>query len=103
MSDISNVVSSMQKIMWKDAWVDGDAQRIGQLSWMLFLKIFDAREKELEILQKGYKSILPDWLRWRDWAEDDEWITWDALIDFVNNKLLPELKKIHTSDDRPMT
>jgi type I restriction enzyme M protein len=75
MSDISNIISSIQKIMRKDSGVDGDAQRIGQLSWMLFLKILDDKEKELELIKDGYKSPMPTELKRRNWAEDDEGIT----------------------------
>ena len=62
---IGNVIKSIQDIMRKDAGVDGDAQRIGQLVWMFFLKIFDDQEQELELLSDRYKSPIPDRLRWR--------------------------------------
>ncbi len=64
MSNVSNIVKSIQDIMRKDAGIDGDAQRIEQLGWMFFLKIFDDREKELELLRDDYKSPLPKHLRW---------------------------------------
>ena len=85
---ISTTIKSVQDIMRQDAGVDGDAQRISQLVWMLFLKIFDSKEKEWELLSDNYKYIIPDGLRWSDWAADDEGITGDELLDFVNNKLL---------------
>lgn len=56
---VTTVIKSIQDIMRKDAGVDGDAQRIGQLGWMLFLKIFDDQEQELEVTQDGYKSPIP--------------------------------------------
>ena len=65
---ISSTIKSIQDIMRKDAGVDGDAQRISQIGWMLFLKIFDQREEEWEILEDGYNSPLPDRLRWRNWS-----------------------------------
>ena len=65
MSNISGIIKSIQDIMRKDVGVDGDAQRISQLVWMFFLKIFDDREDELEFLEEGYKSPLPNHLRWR--------------------------------------
>ena len=74
---ISGTIKSIQKIMRKDVGVDGDAQRVGQLGWMLFLKIFDAREEEREFLE-DYSSPVPDHLRWRNWAADPEGITGDA-------------------------
>lgn len=103
MSDISNIISSIQKIMRKDSGVDGDAQRIGQLSWMLFLKILDDKEKELELIKDGYKSPMPMELKRRNWAEDDEGITWDDLIDFVNNVLFKQLKALKIDHENKMT
>ena len=87
------LVKSIQDIMRQDTGVDGDAQRISQLCWMFFLKIFDDREAELELLEDDYESPLPDHLRWRNWAKDPEGITGDALSDFVNNQLFPTLKE----------
>ena len=97
---ISATIKSVQDIMRQDAGVDGDAQRISQLVWMLFLKIFDSKEKEWELLSDNYKYIIPDGLRWSDWAADDEGITGDELLDFVNNKLFKTFKDclLYTSD-----
>lgn len=67
-------------------------QRIEQIAWLFFLKIFDDREQEMELLRDDYKSPLPQHLRWSAWAADEEGITGDALLDFVNNTLLPKLK-----------
>ncbi len=92
MSNVSGVIKSIQDIMRKDVGVDGDAQRISQLVWMFFLKIFDDREAELELLEDKYQSPLPKHLRWRAWAKDREGITGDALSDFINNQLFPTLK-----------
>ncbi|ORB55516.1 DNA methyltransferase [Mycobacteroides saopaulense] len=78
--------------MRQDAGIDGDAQRIGQLTWLFFLKIFDDRELEAELLDAGYRSPIPDEFRWRTWATPREGITGDELLDFVNNKLFPTLK-----------
>lgn len=80
--------------MRKDAGVDGDAQRISQLVWMVFLKVFDAKEEEWELMRDEYTSITPEGLRWRDWAANDEGMTGDELLDFVNNKLFKELKEM---------
>lgn len=92
MSNISATVKSIQDIMRQDAGIDGDAQRIGQLTWLLFLKIFDDRELEAELLDADYRSPIPDVFRWRTWAAPREGITGDELLDFVNNKLFPTLK-----------
>ncbi len=96
---ISSVIKSIQDIMRKDAGVDGDAQRLGQMSWLLFLKIFDAQEEELEFEQNNYQSPLPEQYLWRNWAADNQGITGDELLDFVNNKLFVELKNLYAPID----
>jgi type I restriction enzyme M protein len=78
--------------MRKDVGVDGDAQRISQLVWMFFLKIFDDREAELELTEDDYKSPVPEHLRWRNWASNPEGMTGDELSDFVTMQLFPTLK-----------
>ncbi|WP_411820232.1 class I SAM-dependent DNA methyltransferase [Hyphococcus formosus] len=92
MTNITGVIKSIQDIMRKDVGVDGDAQRISQLVWMIFLKIFDDREAELELIEDDFESPLPDHLRWRNWAADKEGATGDELLDFVNLQLFPKLK-----------
>lgn len=94
---LSTLIKSIQDIMRKDVGVDGDAQRISQICWLLFLKIFDDKEMEWELTISDYKSPLPEALRWSNWAKDDEGITGEELIDFVNNKLFPALKELATS------
>jgi type I restriction enzyme M protein len=104
---LSTTIKSIQDIMRKDDGVDGDAQRIGQLVWLLFLKIWDDRERELELIEEHFTSPLVDvrWkesgetrraadLRWRAWARHPEGITGDALLDFANNTLFPALKEM---------
>lgn len=91
---IGTTIKTIQDIMRKDAGVDGDAQRISQLGWMLFLKIFDDREAEKEVMDDAYTSPVPPRLRWRTWAKDAEGITGDALLDFVNNDLFKTLKEL---------
>ncbi|MEH8224704.1 N-6 DNA methylase [Aeromonas caviae] len=99
MSSITSVIKSIQDIMRKDAGIDGDAQRLGQLSWLLFLKIFDAQEEELEFEQDNYRLPIPERLLWRNWAADAEGITGDALLDFVNNDLFDSLKNLPVQID----
>ena len=94
MPNVSGVIKSIQDIMRKDAGVDGDAQRIGQLVWMFFLKILDDQEESLMLLSDDYNSPIPDHLRWSAWATDPEGITGDALLDFINNQLFPKLKNL---------
>jgi len=91
---LSASIKSIQDIMRKDVGVDGDAQRISQMVWLLFLKIFDAQEEELEATRDDYKSPLPEKLRWRNWAADAEGITGDHLQKFVNDDLFPRLKDL---------
>ena len=98
---IQNIIKNIQDIMRKDAGVDGDAQRLSQLVWLLFLKIFDDKEKEYELVDPKYHSPIPEALRWRNWASDAEGITGDEMLDFVNNKLFKKLKdlKFNQNDD----
>ena len=95
MSLSTTLIKSIQDIMRQDAGVDGDAQRLSQISWLLFLKIFDDQESELEILRDDYVSPIPDDLRWRHWAADAEGLTGDALLDLVNNRLFAALKGLN--------
>lgn len=93
---ISSVIKSIQDIMRKDAGVDGDAQRLSQLSWLLFLKVFDAQEQALEeecfLEDKEYKAPIPKKFLWREWAADPEGMTGDELLSFVNDSIFGELK-----------
>lgn len=101
MSNIGGVIKSIRDIFRKDPGLSGDAQRIEQLGWMIFLKLFDDKDKEKELLDLKYKSAIPTELQWRTWAENDEGITGDELILFVNNKLFPQLKELPvTADNR---
>ncbi|MFN6394146.1 MAG: N-6 DNA methylase, partial [Aphanizomenon sp.] len=96
---ISTTIKTIQDIMRKDAGVDGDAQRISQLVWMIFLKIFDDREAEYELLDDNYHSPIPEALRWQNWATDSEGMTGDTLLDFVDNVLFKTLKDTNTYQD----
>src|SRR5688572_17442183 len=91
---VRNIVKSIQDIMRQDTGVDGDAQRISQLCWMFFLKIIDDQDQELELLDPGYRSPIPQALLWRTWAADPEGITGEALLAFVNSDLFPNLKAL---------
>ena len=93
---ITTLVKTIQDIMRKDVGVDGDAQRISQMVWLLFLKIFDDKEAEWKILNPKYKSPLQSRFRWSSWAADSEGITGEELISFVNNELFDELKGLAT-------
>ena len=87
--------------MWQDTGLNGDAQRIEQLGWMLFLKIFSDKDKELELLNDSYTSPIPDLFHWvkakGNWAGDDEGMTGDELLEFVDRQLFPALRNIDVS------
>jgi type I restriction enzyme M protein len=91
---VSNSIKTIQNIMRKDAGVDGDAQRIGQLCWMFFLKILDDQDQELELLRSDYTSPVPAEFQWRNWAADPEGITGETLLNFINGELFPKLKEL---------
>lgn len=101
MSNIGGVIKSIRDIFRKDPGLNGDAQRIEQLGWMIFLKLFDDKDQERELLNAKYKSPIPTPYQWRNWAADDEGITGEELIGFINNSLFPQLKNIEIAlDDR---
>lgn len=105
---VNNIVKRIQNIMRQDAGVNGDAQRIEQMTWMFFLKVYDTQEETWEIKAyregKTYVSIIPEELRWRNWAVDEKdgkALTGDALLSLVNNKLFPTLKNIEVTRETP--
>ncbi|MCP1381949.1 class I SAM-dependent DNA methyltransferase [Runella salmonicolor] len=101
MSNISGVIKSIRDIMWQDTGLNGDAQRVEQLGWMLFLKIFSDKDLELELLDDTYTSPIPAEFHWiqekGNWAGDDEGITGDELLEFVDRKLFPALRNLDVS------
>ena len=98
---ISGFVKKIRDIMRLDAGINGDAQRIEQLVWILFLKVYDAKEENWEFDDDNYESIIPEECRWRNWAGDSS-LTGDKLLDFVNNTLFPTLKELPVTADTPM-
>lgn len=91
----SGFIKRIRDIMRMDAGINGDAQRIEQMVWMLFLKVYDAKEDDWELNEDNYESIIPEDLRWRNWAKADSRghaMTGDKLLSFVNNTLFPVLK-----------
>ena len=91
----SGFIKRIRDIMRMDAGINGDAQRIEQMVWMLFLKVYDAKEDDWELNEDNYESIIPEDLRWRNWAKADgsgHAMTGDKLLNFVNNTLFPVLK-----------
>ena len=105
MSDLSGFVKRLRDIMRNDAGINGDAQRIEQIAWMLFLKVYDAKEQDWEWDDDNYTSIIPEECRWKNWAVDDKSgkaMTGDTLLDFVNNTLFSTLKKLPVTASTPI-
>ena len=105
MSSISSFVKRVRDIMRNDAGINGDAQRIEQIAWMLFLKVYDAKEEDWELGDDNYISIIPEPCRWQSWAYDDHSghaLTGDKLLDFVNNTLFPTLKGLEVTPQTPI-
>ena len=101
----SGFIKRIRDIMRMDAGINGDAQRIEQMVWMLFLKVYDAKEDDWELNEDNYISIIPEECRWRDWAQADEnghAMTGDTLLDFVNNTLFPTLKELSVTPNTPV-
>ena len=91
--------------MRNDAGINGDAQRIEQIAWMLFLKVYDAKEQDWEFNEDDYESIIPEECRWSNWAADDHSgnaMTGDSLLNFVNNTLFPTLKNLVVTPETPI-
>ena len=102
MSNLSGFVKRLRDIMRNDAGINGDAQRIEQITWLLFLKVYDTKEQDWEFDDENYQSIIPEPCRWTSWAHDDKSgsaMTGDTLLDFVNNTLFPTLKNLPVNAD----
>lgn len=101
MNNISSILKSIQTMMWQDTGLNGDAQRIEQLGWMLFLKVFSDKDKELELLDDNYISPIPDLFHWvnekGNWAGDPEGMTGEELLQFIDRQLFPTLRDIDVS------
>ena len=105
MANLSGFVKRLRDIMRNDAGINGDAQRIEQIAWMLFLKVYDAKEQDWEFDDEDYTSIIPEECRWANWAHDDRSgtaMTGERLLDFVNNTLFPTLKKLPVDASTPI-
>ncbi|MCQ2246472.1 MAG: N-6 DNA methylase [Bacteroidaceae bacterium] len=105
---VNNIIKRMQDIMRQDAGINGDAQRIEQMTWMFFLKVYDTQEDTWEYKaykeKKEFVSIIPENLRWRNWAidnKDGEALTGEALLKFVNEELFPTLKNLPVDFNTP--
>lgn len=105
MSNLTGFVKKLRDIMRNDAGINGDAQRIEQIAWMLFLKVYDAKEEDWKWDDENYQSIIPEECRWQNWAHDDQKgsaLTGGKLLDFVNNTLFPTLKQLPVDTATPV-
>lgn len=105
MSNLTGFVKRLRDIMRNDAGINGDAQRIEQIAWMLFLKVYDAKEQDWAWDDDSYQSIISEQCRWQNWAHDDKSgaaLTSDKLLDFVNNTLFPTLKSLPVNASTPI-
>lgn len=105
---VNNIIKRIQNIMRQDAGINGDAQRIEQMTWMFFLKVYDTQEETWEFKafseDKEFESIIPEELRWRNWAvdnKDGQALTGDDLLKFVNERLFPTLKELPVTAETP--
>lgn len=105
MSNLGTFVKRIRDIMRNDAGINGDAQRIEQIAWILFLKVYDSKEQDWDMAEDNYQSIIPEECRWSNWAVDDKSgnaMTGDRLMNFVNNTLFPTLKELNVTPDTPI-
>ncbi len=94
-------IKNLRNQMRKDDGINGDAQRLEQTVWMLFMKLFDVKEDEWELNatfnNEKYVSIIPSAYRWKNWALDDTGLTGDELIEFVE-KMFKDLKAMEVKN-----
>lgn len=103
---LGSLVKTLQNIMRSDAGINGDAQRIEQMTWLFFLKIYDAKEEEWEFHDDAYQSVIPERLRWHSWAhdaKDGKALTGDELLDFVNNDLFKTLAGLELGENATLS
>jgi type I restriction-modification system M subunit len=103
--NLSTFTKSIQDIMRSDAGINGDAQRIEQLTWLLFLKIYGNKEENWAIVDPAYQSIIEPHFQWQNWATDNKdgnALTGEALLDFIDRELFPALKNLRVSEHTPL-
>ncbi|MDM8566092.1 N-6 DNA methylase [Candidatus Halobeggiatoa sp. HSG11] len=101
--------------LWKDAGCSSELDYVEQTSWVLFLKYLDDLEKDkataAELTGNTYTNIIAPEFQWTKWAApklengkiDHNALTGDDLVDFVNGKLFPYLKKFKTNAEHADT
>lgn len=102
---LGTFIKRIRDIMRNDAGINGDAQRIEQLTWMLFLKIYDDLEEEWELEDDNYVSIISEPCRWRNWADtsvaNKDALKDEDLMSFVDNELFPTLQNLDIGPNTP--
>lgn len=102
--------------LWKDAGCSSELDYVEQTSWILFLKYLDDLEKDrrdaAELAGKEYTPLIDKKFKWDVWAapkngdgklDHHKAMTGDDLIEFVDGKLFPYLKKFKTTAEHPDT
>lgn len=118
--DLANKIWSACDIMRRDDGTTGILEYTEQLSWMIFLKVFEDVEKRFEnearFAGRTYQPIIEYQYRWSAWAEkdddelrqyfsDEEWQILvkkgeSILITFIDYKLFPYLKSLRGTPER---
>jgi len=95
---LASVIKSARDTMRKDAGLNGDLDRLPQLSWLLFLKAFDQRVEQVgPLLDPDYRSAIKKPYRWEDWATKPDF-SGNELKTFVNDELIPHLAGLKGAD-----
>lgn len=88
---LSSLIGSARKILRKDKGLNGDADRLPLLTWVMFLKFLDdlevAHEEEAALDGRRYQPIIDAPYRWRDWAAKEDGITGDELLAFIGQEV----------------
>lgn len=102
MGSLNSVIENISHYMRMNPGISCDDQRIEQISWLLFLKIYDAKESDWASDNDNYKLIIPERFRWRNWAKSDKSPTGNELLPFVNDELFPTLKNLPINLSTPV-
>lgn len=107
---------NIDDILHKDAGCGSELDYVEQTSWVLFLKYLDDLEKDkvskAELAGRTYTNVIEPEYQWTTWAapklkdgkiDHHNALTGDDLLDFVNNKLFPYLKKFKQEAESPDT
>lgn len=85
---LSALIKSVRQILRKDKGLNGDADRLPLLTWVMFLKFLDdlewGHEQEAAMDGQPYEPLIEPPYRWRDWAAKPDGISGDELLAFIN-------------------